>query len=296
MDFRRLRYFRVVADELSFTRAAERLHLAQPPLSRQIRLLEEEIGVTLFERTTRSIKLTEAGRFLHEQAVQLLSRVEEVREATRRIGKSGRRWFGIGFVPSSLYGFMPELIREFRDEHPDVDVGLSEMTTVQQLPALRAGRIDIGIGRLVLNEPGVVRWVVTEEPLVAALRSDHPLSQHKTCSLRDLADQPFILYPAKPRPSYADQVLELARRHRLTLNVVQEANELQTAIGLVAAGLGVTLVPASVARLTRNDTCYRPLQETEVTSPVIVSYREGDTSPLLSQILGWLQQKTQSVD
>ncbi|MDX3906848.1 MAG: LysR family transcriptional regulator [Pigmentiphaga sp.] len=284
MDLRQLRYFQTVAQEMNVTRAAEKLHMAQPPLSRQIRALEEELGVPLFERAGRSLRLTEAGRFLLEHSLQLTSRLQEIIEATRRIGLQGRRWFGIGFVPSTLYGFVPELIRRLRSADQHVEVGLSELTTLQQLDALKAGRIDIGFGRILFDDPAIERQVLMAEPLAAVVPRAHPLASRagrKGVGAAELADQPFILYPARPRPSYADHVLGLFRAAGHALSVIQDANELQTAIGLVAAGLGVTVVPASVQRLLRDDIAYLPLATSGFTSPVIVSYRKDDRSPFL---------------
>ncbi len=287
MDLKQLRYFQAVAQELNVTRAAELLHMAQPPLSRQIQAMEAELGVLLFERTGRSLRLTEAGRFLLEHSLQLTARMHEIVEGTRRIGQQKRRWFGIGFVPSTLYGFVPSLIRSLRSTDLQVDVGLSELTTLQQLEALKAGRIDIGFGRILFDDPAIERKVLMAEPLMAVLPRSHSLFRRRKARLgvsaEELAQQPFILYPARPRPSYADHVLSLFRAAGLGLNVVQEANELQTAIGLVAAGLGVTVVPASVQRLLRDDIAYVPLATPGFTSPVIMSYRCGDASAFLEQ-------------
>ncbi|MDQ0140411.1 LysR family transcriptional regulator [Cupriavidus necator] len=295
MELRHLRYFQVVAQELNVTRAAERLHMAQPPLSRQIRQLEDEVGVALFDRIGRGLRLTEAGRFLLEQTTQLTQRLEETIAGTRRIGREEKRWFGIGFVPSVLYGVLPELIRELResDRGQQVEVGLAEMITVEQIEALKAGRIDLGFGRIALNDPAIRQQVVMAEPLVAALPARLPAPRRKALTPQALAARPFILYPARPRPSYADHLLSLFRAQGLQLRVVQEANELQTALGLVAAGIGITLVPASIQRLHRDDVRYCPIDAPGFVSPVIMSYREGDTSPFLARAVDWVMQRRQ---
>lgn len=285
MELRHMRYFVALGTTLNFTRAAELLHIAQPPLSRQIRQLEDELGTELIDRGARPLALTKAGVFFLEQCVQLLARIDEIQAATQRIGAGRKRWFGIGFVPSALYGFLPELIRGFRVEDGGVDVALSEMTSIQQAEALKAGRIDAGFGRLPLDDPELDCEVLIEEPLVAALPLRHPLLRQKRVSLSMLAAEPFILYPARPRPSYADQVLQHFRAHGLRLASVMDANEMQTAIGLVAAGLGVTLVPASVQRLQRDDIAYRPLQEKDVGSPIIMNRRAGDDNPDLLRLI-----------
>lgn len=282
VELRHLRYFQAVAQEGSFTRAAARLHMAQPPLSRQIRQLEDELGVTLIERGSRALKLTEAGRFLLEQSLQLTARLEEIVQGTRRLGRHERGWFGIGFVPSSLYGFVPELIRRLREADPRIEVGLAEMTTLPQIEALKAGRIDIGIGRILLDDPAIERRVLMAEPLLAALPSLHPLAKRRRVSIAELAAQPFVLYPARPRPNYGDYVLDLFRAAGHVPQVVQEANELQTAIGLVAAGLGVTVVPASVHRLHREDIVHVPIDADTFVSPLILSHRKDDRSAFLA--------------
>ncbi|KCB45182.1 LysR family transcriptional regulator [Bordetella hinzii] len=285
MELRHLRYFQTVAREGSFTRAAALLHIAQPPLSRQIRQLEEELGVTLIERGSRGLKLTEAGRFLHEQSLQLTARLDEIVAGTRRLGAQAARWFSIGFVPSTLYGFVPELIRYLRQADAQVEVGLSEMTTLPQIEALKSGRIDLGIGRIPFDDPAIERRVLMEEPLVAALPPSHPLAGRKQLAVAELAAQPFVLYPARPRPNYADHVLGLFRAAGHQPTVIQEANELQTALGLVVAGLGLTLVPASVQRSNRADIVCLPVDAPAFTSPVILSWRRGDSSPFLAQAI-----------
>lgn len=283
LELRHLRYFEAVGTELNFSRAAERLHIAQPPLSRQIQQLEEELGAVLIDRKARPLQLTPAGRFFLEQAVQLLARLKECGEATRRIAQGQRQAFGIGFVPSALYGVLPELIRRFRAAHVEVQVHLSELTTVQQMDALKAGRIDVGFGRLVLDDPDIEGVTMQEEPMVAALPAGHPLLKRKRLELAVLAEEPLLLYPARPRPSYADHVLQVFRSHGLAPRVAMEANELQTAIGLVAAGVGIALVPQSVQRLHRDDVAYRPLADIGVVSPVIMNVRRDDRGELLSR-------------
>ncbi len=283
MELRHLRYFEALGRTLNFTRAAEQLHIAQPPLSRQIRQLEEELGAVLIDRDARPLALTKAGAFFLEQCTQLLSRVKEVSDATHRIGQGQRRWFGIGFVPSALYGFLPELIRSYREASQGMEIVLSEMTTIQQGDALKSGRIDVGFGRLPLEDPEIICEIIAEEPLVAALPQKHPLLKTPRLTLAMLATESFILYPARPRPSYADHVLHQFRMHGLNLTTVVDANEMQTAIGLVAAGIGVTLVPSSVQRLRRDDIVYRPLADKSVTSPIIMNRRAGDASPDLQQ-------------
>ncbi|MBK5542269.1 LysR family transcriptional regulator [Pseudomonas sp. TH05] len=284
MELRHLRYFQVLGQTLNFTKAAERLHIAQPPLSRQIQQLEEELGVLLLERG-RPLRLTEAGRFFYEHSSVLLEQLGKVCDNTRRIGLGQKTWLGIGFAPSTLYGVLPQLIRRLRsDETLELELGLSEMTTLQQVEALKAGRIDVGFGRIRIDDPAIVQRVLTEDRLVAALPAGHPLLGQPV-SLSQLADEPFVLYPGNPRPSYADHVIALFSSHGLTVRIAQWTNELQTAIGLVGAGIGITLVPASVQVLHRDDIGFSPLLESNATSPIILSRRVADVSPGLSHCL-----------
>lgn len=281
MELRHLRYFLAVARERSFSRAAEKLHIAQPPLSRQIRQLEDELGAELFDRGARPLELTPAGQFLQSQAQLLLDRVGELAAATGRIARGERRWFGIGFVPSALYGGLPTVIRRFRETQPNVEVGLLELTTVQQIEALKAGRIDVGFGRLRIADERISGEVVREEAVIAALPFGHPLAGQRRLSLAKLAGEPLLLYPARPRPSYADQVLEMFRSRGLAPTVALEANEMQTALGLAAAGMRYTLVPQPVAGQQREGLVYRPMADRDLYTPLVMNQRVGDTSALL---------------
>jgi LysR family transcriptional regulator, benzoate and cis,cis-muconate-responsive activator of ben and cat genes len=279
MDLRHLRYFIAVATERSFTRAAERLGLAQPPLSRQIRELEERFGLQLFDRDSRPVALTDAGRLMLDHAQRVLVSVEQLRRAMQNFATSGRRRYVIGFVGSTIFGTVPLLLRRFKESAPDLDVDLIEMSTVTQITALKEGRIDAGLGRLTFEDPAIRRSVIDRERLVAAIPVGHKLARAKSAiSLAELTSDTMILYPSDPRPSYADQVLALFHDQDLTLANTREVRELQTALGLVAAHSGVCLVPASVRRLGRDDIRYRPINDVAAVSPIILSWRAGDTS------------------
>ncbi len=285
MELRHLRYFTTVAAEGSFSRAAEKLNIAQPPLSRQVQQLEEELGVRLLDRG-RPLTLTEPGRYLFEQARQILQRVEETKAMTRRIAKGMVLQFNIGFVASTLYDALPELIRRFRITVPGVEVQLLELTTMEQVAALKDGRIDVGFGRLKFDDDTIVRKVIREEKLCLVTPVGHPLAESGgKVRLRDTAGEPLIIYPKSPRPSYADQVLGFYRDAGVEPNVGMEARELQTALGLVASGGGICVVPASVRRLGRDDVRFIELDEPKMSTPIIMSYRKADSSKLLQQLV-----------
>jgi LysR family transcriptional regulator, benzoate and cis,cis-muconate-responsive activator of ben and cat genes len=285
MELRHLRYFVTVAAERSFSRASEKLNIAQPPLSRQIQQLEAELGVQLLHRG-RPLTLTEPGRYFFEQARQVLQRTDAIRAMTRRIGTGKRRQFGIGFVESALNEQLPELIRRFRLTVPDVEIVLLDLTTLEQTSALKEGRIDIGFGRLRYDDDGITRRVIREEKLSVVIPHGHVLTRRKgPLKLKHTAGMPLILYPNAPRPSYADQVLSFYRNLGVEPNVAFEVRQLWTALGLVAAGVGIALVPSSVRRLGREDVEYLILDEPEISSPIIMSCRTNDRSPLLAHIL-----------
>lgn len=277
MELRHLRYFVAVAEERNFNRAAQRLHISQPPLSRQIQQLEGELGVTLFERGCRPLELTDAGRFFYGHAQQFLARSVELKAMTRRIGQLDRR-LTVGFVASTLYGLMPRLIRRFRQQSPQVAIALLEMSTMEQLQALKEGEIDIGFGRIRHEDASIRRVILREEPLRVAVAADHPLCACRPLTLGMLQSETLLVYPQAPRPSFADQVLAIFRERRLAPHRVVEVRELQVTLGLVAAGEGVALVPECLHSLQRQDVTYLPLPETQLVSPIIMSTRLLDES------------------
>ena len=285
MDLRQLRYFVAVARERNFTRAAEILHIAQPPLSRQIQLLEEELGVTLILRKSRPVRLTDAGRLFYEQALQVLGRVDQMKAATRRIGLNQNSVLSIGFVASTLYGGLPSLVRKLRHSAPELDIRLLEMLSIQQMAALKEGRIDLGFGRLRHSDPNIVSTVLRDERLVVAVPKDTPLAAETgPLPFAMLNGQNLIVYPKEPRPSFADQVMTLLQEADVRPAEVQEVREIQTALGLVAAAAGICIIPAS-ARQMRSDVHYRAIDSARATSPVILNYRAGDNSRYITLVI-----------
>lgn len=291
MDLRQLRYFVTVAAERNFNRAAERLHMAQPPLSRSIQQLEAEVGAALIDRTSRPLSLTPMGQLFHDQAVQVLRRVDDMRTMMDTAIATDRRRFTIGFVASTIYARLPALIREFRAEMPDVELTLVESSTLDQIAALKEGRIDIGFGRIRFDDSAVRRTVLRREALIAAVPIGSALGRDGApVSLSALAREKLVLYPSAPRPSYADQVLSLFHDNGLSPNRIIEARELQIAIGLVAAEEGVAVIPESVRKARTEDVRYLDLIEPAY-SPIIMSHRVGDFSPEICTFLGIIARK-----
>lgn len=290
MDLRQLRYFVAVARERNFTRAAQMLHIAQPPLSRQIQLLEEQLGVPLIIRKSRPLRLTDAGRLFYEQSLQVLGRVEQMQAATRRVGLNQNSVLSIGFVASTLYGGLPSLVRKLREHAPELDIQLLELVSVQQIPALKEGRIDIGFGRVRHRDPNIAEITLRDERLMAAIPRGTPLADDASpLPPAKLDGCKIIVYPKEPRPGYADQVLGLLQSHDVRPAEVQEVREIQTALGLVAAEAGICIIPAS-ARQMRSDVHYRLLEGKDVTSPVILNHRIGDNSRYIGLVKQLIQE------
>lgn len=284
MELRHLRYFIAVAEEQNFSRAAERLHISQPPLSRQIQQLEASLGVRLFKRGSRPLVLTAAGRFLYGHALQFLAQSLELKTMTQRVGQVERP-LSLGFVASTLYDILPQLIRRFRTAHPEVGLSLHEMTTLEQTRALKEGKIDVGFGRIRHEDMHIRRIILREEPLMAALAADHPLARSEGLTLRALQAETLIVYPQTPRPSFADQVLATFRDRALVPRKIMEVRELQVALGLVAAGEGIALVPHCLHSLKRPDVVYNSLNEQRLVSPIIMSIRQLDESEDIKTLL-----------
>ena len=261
------------------------LHIAQPPLSRQIQQLEEYLGVALIEKGTRPLRLTEAGQFFLAHAKPLLDQVRDLRAMTQRVGKL-ERTLSVGFVASILYGLLPDIIRCYRERHPDVEVTLHEMTTIEQLKALKEGRIDVGFGRLKTEDPSIRRILLRDERMVVALFPGHRLAEGDgPLRLTDVMHEALLVYPKSPRPSFADMVLARFGEANLAPDRVIEVRELQIAMGLVAAGQGISIVPESVQGMTHRNVVYRKLEDQHASTPILFSVRHMDRSPELENML-----------
>lgn len=285
MELRHLRYFVVVAEELHFGRAAERLSISQPPLSQQIQQLEKEVRAKLFHRTSRQVELTEAGRVFLTEATQILKAVDQAGADARRAARGELGRLGIGFVASATYDLLPDILRTFRADFPQIALDLYEMNSALQGFALHDHRIDVSFSRPPLVDEDLSTEAVTTESLVVAVAQTHRFVDQSDLSLTHLAEEAFILYPREPKPSYADTVIRLCEAAGFTPRIAQETLQMQTALSLVSAGLGLTLVPASVQNLRRNGVVYLPLASPAPMSVLSVSTRRGDRSPLLANFL-----------
>jgi DNA-binding transcriptional LysR family regulator len=249
VELRHLRYFIAVAEERSFSRAADRLDLAQPPLSQQIRRLEADLGFPLFDRTSRGVRLTRAGEALLPGARTVLQAAEDAKKSAQAAhdGVAGR--LSIAYMNSAAYGILPRLLRAVRAAHPDVRVEVREMAIADQLDALVEGRVDVGILRPPIDDVRLDSIPLLDEAFLVALPDAHPLASSKVVHLRDLDAEPLIAYPRGHPAGFRERIDTALRNEGVTPRVVHEATHVHSLCGLVAAGLGASIVPAGARAL-----------------------------------------------
>ena len=280
MELRHLRYFVAIAEERSFTRAAQRVRVAQPALSQQIKQLEQELGVALFERDSRPLRLTEAGALFLERAQNVLLSVDAAAADVRRTGSGQLGRLAIGFVSSSMYATLPPIISAFRKCYPSVELAFHEMIAAQIAKGLNGRDIDVGFSRPALLDDGEIQQhTLIEEPYVAALPATHRLAGRRSIALSDLATEPFIMHPRFPSPSVTDTVLEACQAVGFEPRGVQIASHMQTILGLIAAGVGVSLVPESVQQYPWRQVKLVPLRAPAPTATLTVAWRREATLP-----------------
>jgi DNA-binding transcriptional LysR family regulator len=283
MDLRQMRYFLTLAEERNFTRAAERLHMAQPPLTRQIRALEDELGAELFVRTVKGVTLTEAGLALMDEVPNLLALAQRAKERTvlASLGHTGR--LDIGIFGSGVLDAIPRILARFHADRPEVKIVLHNLTKTEQIEALRERRISVGFNRLIPPEADLKVVTVLRETMMIALPAHHALAKKEFLTIPDLSDQPLILYPRLPIAGLAQQVMQAFVREKAVLRVEQEVEDVLTAIALVAGGFGVCVTTASSASLRLPGVVYRPLISKHLREiELSCLYRQSDESPLLA--------------
>jgi len=288
MELRHLRYFVAVAEELNFTRAAERLYMAQPPLSTQIRGLEEELGVQLLERDKRRVYLTQAGRHFLDRARTILASVQSAKDEVKSAASGEVGKLTIGFTASSvLTAALPAAIRKYRDTHPLVVLKMAEMTSMHQLDAIHQRTLDFGV----LRKPniGVPAGVTIEEwysaPLVAAMPEQHVLTQGKGIFIKELRDVPLIVYPRDSGIGLYWKVLDLCSKAGFRPVTMQEARDASTMIGLVSSGLGVAIIPSEMQCIQLPGVLYSRILDKEAVSSLYMGYRDADCNPHLEALL-----------
>ena len=287
MELRHLRYFVAAAEELSFRRAAERLHVAQPALSVQIKQLEEEIGAVLLDRDRHHVALTAAGKVFLDHSRRVLRAADEAMRAAVRAdrGETGR--LGIGFIAQLSYEWLPNVLRSFRRKYPDVEISLTELTPTRQIEELENRQIDLGIIGLGLPYPheDLEVAVMSEEGLVVALPLEHPLAKRRKLALSELAKEPFIFTARQDAPAFSPWLLGLCREAGFEPKVALETDRSPSALNYVAAGFGVAVFPAQIGRMTMPSVRFVPLDEGTPPYQLCAAWRRDNASPALERFL-----------
>lgn len=288
MEIRQIRYFVAVAEEGNFSAAARRLFVSQPPITRQVQQLEEELGARLFERTQKGVRLTPAGTAFLAEARQILTRTRLAAERSRAAAAGEIGKLEIAYFGSAIYSVIPELIRNFCQQHPQVNIALLPMSKREQVDAIKDGRIHIGFGRYYPNDAQVTVETVAREKVVLAVAAGHPLTRGSTVTLKELLGNPMIVFPREGRPSFADEVVRILRRTGSEPQIGHEAVDLSSALALTAAGLGICPVPESVTHLQWPNVHFVTVKGLLATSPVNCIHGAGSDSPILRKFLDTL--------
>jgi DNA-binding transcriptional LysR family regulator len=286
MELRHLRYFRAVAEELHFGRAADRLHIAQPPLSQQIRQLERELGVTLLARSTRRVELTPAGSAYLNRAVAILDAVDDATEQAQRIAEGVEGRLAIGCVGSATYSLLPQLVRALREQLPGVEVSVrGEMLAPAQVTALLSGEIDLALLRPPVAQSGVLLETVRRDRLLAALPEGHALATRDELSITDLRDEEFVAHAGHGRSVMNSVLTAMCADAGFVPRLRHEVEETSTLVTLVAAGLGVAIVPDPTAALDIAGVRYRPLIPDRLGVDLVAARAVQANSPLIARVL-----------
>lgn len=287
MELRHLRYFIAVAEELHFGRAAKRLHIAQQPLSRQIRNLEDELGIQLFYRTKRTVRLTEVGEFFLEEARKTVKQAERTLSLAKQasIGEIGR--ISVGFTGSALNFVLPTAVRRFKECYPKVDLALKRLQTLEQIKALHCGDINVGFLHPPIEDETLILETIHRENLIVVLPDIHTLAKDAPLpiSIKQLSEEAFILFPRNIGSVLYDEIISLCRQAGFSPNVVQEAFPQQTILGLVAAAIGVSLIHDSVRTLGQAGVVFRDLIEPTPQLETAIAWNPNTTNPVLPSFL-----------
>lgn len=294
MELRQLRYFIAVAEDRSFSRAAQRLHVSQPPLSMHVKSLEAQLGVRLFDRSNRGVSLTAAGQVFHDEVRSILRRLELAGLNARQAGKGESGTLSVGFVPIADYSILPPALKQFRERHPRVEVQLHELTTDAQIREIRAGRLDVGIGIGPVEEADIGFEALLHERLLLAAPTGHRLVRGDPVRLKAFANESFIIPPRDLAPGLHDLIISECRSAGFTPRIDQHARQMQTVISLVASGMGFALVPSSVRNLKRAGVQYRTLRGASGSIELGLLRMRDEDNPLGSRFAGVLKDAAMS--
>jgi DNA-binding transcriptional LysR family regulator len=295
MEFRQLKCFIVVAQELHFGRAAQALHLSQPALSKQIQALENSLEIQLFERTKHTCRLTPAGQKFLEIARRVLHQVEEGIQVTKQVadGQIGR--VRIGWTEATLFSLAPNIIRTYRNRYPQVNLIYTSGGTETNVEALRTHQIDVGFVYLPIREPTLSMYPLYEETYIVAIPASHRFARHKQISLQSLANEPLIFYPRSLAPVLYAKFIKSCEQAEFVPNVVQEAELAQTRLGLAAAGVGITFVLADMQNLNAKGVVYRSLIGDFPTLKLAIAWRQTESSSVVHEFLKVLRKTVLSI-
>lgn len=288
MEFRQLRYFIAVAEERNIGAAAKRLHISQPPISRQIQALEQDLGVTLFQRTHRGVELTAAGVTFLQDAQRLLNIADTSRERSQAASRGEIGELRVAYFGTAVFQTLPRLLRRFLAVTPSATISLVGMRKNLQIEALQAGTIHVGFGRFYRNQEGIAIRNVRSERLFLGAEKSRARRLGARRRLTELRQEPLILFPQGDRPSFADEVIGIFKRARVEPRIAAIVQDANAALALTMAGAGVTVVPESVVAIAWPDIGFTELIGTNITVPASCIYRSGDTSPILGTFLSLL--------
>lgn len=297
MELRHLRYFIAVAEELNFSRAAERLHIAQPPLSQQIQALEKELGVQLFDRNRRPLQLTLAGQTFLESARLAVTQLEQAVRSTQRVYRGELGCLTVGFTSSIANSVLSDILRAFRERNPDVKLVWRELATYPQIQGLRDRYIDVGFFHLsngCINDDDLSFMTILSEPLIVVLPETHPLAAKSQVPLQALAQEDFVLPTRQLVFGLSEQIYSLCHQAGFVPKVTQEATFMLSILGLVAGGIGVALLPANAQNLQRKGVVYKPIKGQTPTVQMAVVWRRDDSSVILGKFLEVTKEITQT--
>ena len=285
IDLKSLYYFTVLAREKHFGMAAKKIGIEQPPLSIQIKKLEKLIGAELFDRKSRQIQLTPVGEMLLPEADKLLEQSFQLTEKVKSVGRGEAGILHIGFATSTIFSGLTSAIQKHKKLYPKVELRLQELSSAAQIEALRNGIIDIGLIREAGTQEGIVCHEIIKETFIAVLSNQHPLAKKNTIKLKELEKEPFVHFPRAVAPALYDKVNTVFVKGGFYPNIVQEAYEWQTIVGLVEANIGVSICPASFQKLKIGKVQYRPISDITTKTSISVCFREGNESKLITPFL-----------
>ena len=291
MELSQLQYFSVLAEELHFSRAAQRLHISQPPLSVAIKQLEEQLGAQLFERSSKEVRLTPAGEHLRVQARDILERAHRAALDTRAVAQGMAGSLRLGFVGSSMYRGLPEALARLQQQHPQVRVDLHELNSAEQVSALLHGKLDLGLMHTLAAPTGLRAQTLLSEPFMACLPQAHALAQRARVAVADMASERMILFAPAVSPEYFRSIRDLCQRAGFDPELRHEVRHWLSVLSLVSGGQGVSIVPACLQRVGMPGLAFRPLRQSAAHSELQAIWRPVPAHPLIDTLLQLLQER-----